>query len=84
VWLQYQSLWDMESGNIYSRLDINLGRWQKLLLDIKKSRKTIDNTETMKKFGPVEIHYGKVLLSGYIIAEDNPLFDSIVLCKERI
>ena len=26
----------------------------------RKSRKTVDTTETMKKFGPVEIHYGKV------------------------
>ena len=27
---------------------------------IRKSRRTIDTTETMRKFGPVEIHYGKV------------------------
>ena len=26
----------------------------------RKSRKTVDTTETMKQFGPVEIHYGKV------------------------
>ena len=26
----------------------------------RKSRKTIDTTDTMKTFGPVEIHYGKV------------------------
>ena len=35
VWLQYQSLWDMESGNIYGRLDTDLARWQKLLMDVK-------------------------------------------------
>jgi dynein heavy chain 1 len=60
VWLQYQSLWDMEPANIYSRLESDLTKWQKLLMDIKKSRKTVDTTETMKQFGPVEIHYGKV------------------------
>jgi hypothetical protein len=38
VWLQYQSLWDMESGNIYGRLDIDLARWQKLLMDVKYGR----------------------------------------------
>ena len=26
----------------------------------RKSRKTIDTTDTVKTFGPVEIHYGKV------------------------
>lgn len=26
----------------------------------RKSRKTVDTTETMKLFGPIEIHYGKV------------------------
>ena len=26
----------------------------------RKSRNTVDTTETMKQFGPVEIHYGKV------------------------
>ncbi len=115
----------MESGNIYGKLEDNLARWQKLLMDIKldncsvisvyrkhyvymdlvvchlltvllsllptlfsilsspsslhthprthahtnvhptsnprrKSRKTIDNTETTKVFGPIEIFYGKV------------------------
>ena len=31
-----------------------------LSLTPRKSRKTVDTTETMKQFGPVEIHYGKV------------------------
>ena len=93
----------MVPANIYSRLESNLTKWQKLLMDIKleiyavgkpysclslyavycaichcfpffvscwcaclcslisrKSRNTVDTTETMKQFGPVEIHYGKV------------------------
>ncbi len=35
VWLQYQSLWDMEPGNVYGRLDVDLAQWQKLLMDVK-------------------------------------------------
>ncbi len=35
VWLQYQSLWDMESGNIYGRLETDLAQWQHLLMDVK-------------------------------------------------
>ena len=35
VWLQYQSLWDMEPANIYGRLESDLTKWQKLLMDIK-------------------------------------------------
>ena len=31
-----------------------------LSLIFRKSRKTIDTTDTVKTFGPVEIHYGKV------------------------
>eukprot|EP00731_Ephydatia_muelleri_P024350 Em0016g621a len=60
VWLQYQSLWDMEVGYVFGRLESDLTRWQRVLMDIKKSRKTIDNIEIMKRFGPVEIHYGNV------------------------
>jgi len=35
VWLQYQNLWDMASGNISGRLDVDLAQWQKLLMDVK-------------------------------------------------
>jgi len=35
VWLQYQSLWDMEPSNIYGRLEMDLAKWQRLLLDVK-------------------------------------------------
>lgn len=34
-WLQYQSLWDMEMVNITSRLEEDLSKWEKLLIDIK-------------------------------------------------
>ena len=35
VWLQYQSLWDMDIGMVYGRLGENLEKWMKLLNDIK-------------------------------------------------
>lgn len=35
VWLQYQSLWDMEPANIYSRLETDVAQWQRLLMDVK-------------------------------------------------
>jgi dynein heavy chain 1 len=60
VWLQYQSLWDMEQGTVYGHLGEDLAKWQQLLHEIKKSRATFDNTEIKKVFGPVMVHYGFV------------------------
>eukprot|EP01132_Coremiostelium_polycephalum_P002127 gene2127-2619_t len=60
IWLQYQSLWDMDSSFIYSRLGDDLNKWQMLLGQIKKSRTTFDNSSTEKAFGPLIIDYGQV------------------------
>lgn len=60
VWLQYQCLWDMQAENIYHRLGEDLGKWQALLVQIRKARGTFDNAETKREFGPVVIDYGKV------------------------
>ena len=35
VWLQYQSLWDMDIGMVYNRLGEDLEKWMNLLKDIK-------------------------------------------------
>ena len=35
VWLQYQSLWDMDMGMVYNRLADDLEKWMNLLKDIK-------------------------------------------------
>ena len=35
VWLQYQSLWDMDMSMIYNRLGENMEKWMVLLKDIK-------------------------------------------------
>ncbi|KAG0049018.1 hypothetical protein BGZ83_006135 [Gryganskiella cystojenkinii] len=60
IWLQYQSLWDLESQYIFTLLGDDLAKWQQLLLEIKKARSTFDNSETEQSFGPVVIDYEQV------------------------
>ncbi|KAF9161045.1 hypothetical protein DFQ26_004928 [Actinomortierella ambigua] len=60
IWLQYQSLWDLESQYIFNLLGDDLAKWQQLLLEIKKARSTFDNSETEQSFGPVVIDYEQV------------------------
>uniref|UniRef100_UPI00358E5199 cytoplasmic dynein 1 heavy chain 1-like n=1 Tax=Myxine glutinosa TaxID=7769 RepID=UPI00358E5199 len=59
-WLQYQSLWDMQSDNVYGRVAEDLHLWQNMLSDIRRSRATFDNAESRKSFGPVIVDYGRV------------------------
>ncbi|KAM9964742.1 hypothetical protein ACTFIW_004524 [Dictyostelium discoideum] len=63
IWLQYQSLWDMDSSFVYSKLGDDLNKWQLLLNQIKKSRSTFDNSSTEKQFGPLTIDYTQVQAS---------------------
>lgn len=35
-------------------------QWEKLLVDMKRSRKTFDNSDTQRRFGPIQIDYGTV------------------------
>ncbi|CEG69843.1 Putative Dynein heavy chain [Rhizopus microsporus] len=60
IWLQYQSLWDLESSHVFSILEDDLGKWQQILLEIKKARSTFDNSETEQSFGPLVIDYEQV------------------------
>ncbi len=60
IWLQYQALWDMEASSLYIRLGDDLFKWQRLLEEIKKSRRTFDNSESEKRFGCIVIQYGQV------------------------
>ncbi|KAK7789348.1 hypothetical protein R5R35_002380 [Gryllus longicercus] len=59
-WLQYQSLWDLQSDLLYGRLGEDISLWMKCLNDIKKSRTTFDTSETRREFGPIVIDYTKV------------------------
>lgn len=60
IWLQYQALWDMEASTVFNRLGEDLSLWQRLLEEIKRSRRTFDNSESEKRFGPVVVVYGQV------------------------
>ncbi|KAI7825176.1 dynein heavy chain [Gamsiella multidivaricata] len=60
IWLQYQSLWDLESQYIFTLLGDDLAKWQQLLLEIKKARTTFDNSETEQSFGSAVIDYEQV------------------------
>ncbi|KAJ3331033.1 hypothetical protein HDU76_004259 [Blyttiomyces sp. JEL0837] len=59
-WLQYQSLWDLESEFVYTKLGEDLAKWQQLVLEIKKARSTFDNSETERSFGSLVIDYDQV------------------------
>ncbi|XP_049810824.1 dynein heavy chain, cytoplasmic isoform X3 [Schistocerca nitens] len=59
-WLCFQSLWDLQSDNLYGKLGENIDLWMKCLHDIKKSRTTFDTSDTRREFGPIVIDYAKV------------------------
>ncbi|KAH9836656.1 dynein heavy chain, N-terminal region 1-domain-containing protein [Rhodofomes roseus] len=59
-WLQFQSLWDLETEYVFSRLGDSLANWQQLLTEIKKARSTFDTSDTQKSFGVCVIDYEQV------------------------
>ncbi|KAI9891081.1 MAG: Dynein heavy chain, cytoplasmic [Vezdaea aestivalis] len=59
-WLQFQSLWDLRSEQVYDALGDDLSKWLQILLEIRKSRATFDTSETIKLFGYVTIDYEQV------------------------
>jgi len=62
-WLNYQSLWEIDAETqIYAKIGDDIEKWQRLMNAIKNGRKTFDNSETEKFFGPIEISYSLVQL----------------------
>ncbi|ODH44999.1 dynein heavy chain, cytoplasmic [Paracoccidioides brasiliensis] len=59
-WLQFQSLWDLQSSQVYDVLGDDLSQWLQLLQEIRKSRTTFDTSEVGKSFGNVRIDYEQV------------------------
>ncbi|KAG9092948.1 hypothetical protein FRC06_011732 [Ceratobasidium sp. 370] len=59
-WLQFQSLWDLEAEHVFARLGDSLANWQQLLIEIKRTRQTFDNSETQRSFGVCVIDYEQV------------------------
>ncbi|KAH8681293.1 dynein heavy chain, N-terminal region 1-domain-containing protein [Xylariales sp. PMI_506] len=59
-WLQFQSLWDLQSEQVYELLGEELSQWLQLLQEIRKSRATFDTTEVSRSFGHIAIDYEQV------------------------
>lgn len=59
-WLQFQSLWDLESEHVYDLLGDDLSKWLQLLQAIRKTRETFDTSESSRVFGSVTIDYEQV------------------------
>ena len=61
-WLQFQSLWDLQSDHVYDILGEDLSRWLQLLQEIRKTRSTFDNSDISRRFGYVTVDYDQVQL----------------------
>ncbi|KAL4887486.1 dynein heavy chain, N-terminal region 1-domain-containing protein [Aspergillus karnatakaensis] len=59
-WLQFQSLWDLQSEQVYDILGDDLSQWLQLLQEIRKSRATFDTSEVSRSFGNVKVDYEQV------------------------
>jgi dynein heavy chain 1 len=59
-WLQFQSLWDLQSEHVYDILGEDLSRWLQLLQEIRKTRATFDNSDISREFGYVTVDYDQV------------------------
>jgi dynein heavy chain 1 len=59
-WLQFQSLWDLQSEHVYDVLGDQLSRWLQLLQELRKTRQTFDTTEVSRSFGHLTIDYDQV------------------------
>ena len=59
-WLQFQSLWDLQSDSVYDSLGNDLEQWLQLLGEIRKSRETFDTSEARRRFGLLTIDYEQV------------------------
>ena len=59
-WLQFQSLWDLQSEQVYEHLGEDLANWLQLLQEIRKARSTFDTSESHRSFGSVTIDYEQV------------------------
>jgi dynein heavy chain 1 len=59
-WLQFQSLWDLQSEHVYDILGEDLSRWLQLLQEIRKTRGTFDTSDISRRFGYVTVDYEQV------------------------
>lgn len=54
-------MWIIDPKKIYEKLGDDITLWQNLLNEIRENRKTFDNSQTERYFGPIIIDYRLVL-----------------------
>jgi dynein heavy chain 1 len=59
-WVRYQALWDIETSSVYDILGVDLSKWQKAIIQIKKQRSTFDTSKTSMTFIGVEVDFESV------------------------
>ena len=59
-WLQFQSLWDLQLGQIQDDLGGELDLWLQLILEIRQKRDTFDTSGNRRSFGHLIINYEQV------------------------
>ena len=59
-WLEYQSLWDLQSEQVSAQLGDDLSLWLQLLQEIRINRKTFDTSESRQRFGNLVVEYEQV------------------------
>lgn len=61
-WLQFQSLWDLQSEHVYDHLGEDLAMWLQLLVELRKNRSTFDTREVSRQFAHLSVEYEQVQL----------------------
>lgn len=59
-WLQFQSLWDLQSEHVYDTLGEELTNWLSCLKGIRDMRGTFDTKDVRRAFGHISIEYDQV------------------------
>ena len=59
-WFRYQSLWDLQSDQLFESLGEDISSWHQTLLEIRQARSTFDTSSLKKTFGNVTIVYDQV------------------------
>jgi dynein heavy chain 1, cytosolic len=59
-WLRYQSIWDLQSDQLFDHIGEDLSRWHQLLIEVRQARSTFDTSGVEKTFGNVTIAYNQV------------------------
>ena len=59
-WLRYQSLWDLQFGQLQDDIGEDLSKWHQLLQEIRDSRSTFDTSDVRKELGNVTFDYEQI------------------------